>query len=204
MSDASTDERIWGGTTLADRRAVRRQKLLDAALDLLGGDGSPAVTVRAVCRAAQLTERYFYESFADRDALVLAVYEQVSVEASAALEVATSVGGDPRAVARACVEAMVGLMLDDPRRGRVLLVAPLTEPVLATRALEAIPVLTDMIRDQLSPEASASDRDLIATGLIGALTSLFHAYLEGALSVSREEFVAHTVRLLLSAGRLEG
>ena len=32
----------------------------------------PAVTVRAVCRQAGLTERYFYESFTDRDEFVRA------------------------------------------------------------------------------------------------------------------------------------
>ena len=54
----------WAGTTLADRRADRRRRLLDVGLDLLGSRGSAAVSVRSVCRTAQLTDRYFYESFA--------------------------------------------------------------------------------------------------------------------------------------------
>ena len=44
---------------------------------LLGSEGGPALTVRAVCRAAGLTERYFYESFTDRDEFVRAVYDDV-------------------------------------------------------------------------------------------------------------------------------
>ena len=77
---ASTDSpRIWGGTTLATRRAARREKLVEVGLELLGTPGS-TLSVRAACRSAQLTERYFYESFPDRDALVLAVYQQVADE----------------------------------------------------------------------------------------------------------------------------
>ena len=78
-------ERQWAGSRLADRQAERRRALLDAGLDLLGAEGGPAVGVRAVCRRARLTERYFYESFADRDALVAAVYDEVTERAHAAL-----------------------------------------------------------------------------------------------------------------------
>ncbi len=203
MPDAPTGERLWGGTTLADRRATRRQKLLDVGLDLLGTEGSAAVSVRAVCRGAQLTERYFYESFEDRDALVHAVYRAVAAEATAALEEATARARDRGEVARLCVEAMVALMVDDPRRGRVLLVAPVTEPALASEAMASVPVLAQTIRGQLSPGASDADRDLISTGLLGALMSLFHAYLQGTVRVTREEFVEHCVRLLTTVRRLE-
>jgi AcrR family transcriptional regulator len=202
-TDSSSDERLWGGTTLSDRRATRRTQLLEAGLDLLGGPGPATVAVRAVCRRARLTERYFYESFPDRDALVAAVYETVADEAQRALEAATRRTTDRVEVARAAVEAMVELIVDDPRKGRVLLVAPITEPVLATRTLELAPTVAAMIREQLSPGVSEQDRDLIATGLLGALMGLFYAYLQGTLRVSRSALVEHCVRVLLSARRLE-
>ena len=50
---------------------------------LLGGEAGPALTVRAVCRQAGFTERYFYESFADRDEFVRAVYDDVCTQAMA-------------------------------------------------------------------------------------------------------------------------
>ena len=194
--------RIWGGTTLGERRAARRRQLVETGLDLLGGEAPGAVSVRAACRGAKLTERYFYESFADRDALVLAVYEDVADEARTALEDATRTATDPVDVARRSVEAMVGLMVDDPRKGRVLLVAPITESALASRTMELAPVITAIIRSQLPPGTSERTRNLIATGLLGALMSLFHAYLQGTLQVSREVFVEHCVSLLLNVDRL--
>lgn len=199
----SSPSRPYRGVSADERAAARRTALVEAALDLLGAADPRPVTMTAICERAGLTERYFYESFADRDALVQELYEQVAGEARQALEAATRTARDRRAVAEASVEAMVSLMVDDPRKGRVLLVAPVTEPVLASRVLEMAPVVASMIREQLSPGASEQDRDLISTGVLGALMSLFHGYLQGTLAVSREEFVAHCVQLLLTVDRLE-
>ncbi|SFQ58589.1 DNA-binding transcriptional regulator, AcrR family [Amycolatopsis arida] len=193
--------RTWGGTTLTDRRAARREQLLDAGLDLLGTGGSPAVSVRAVCRHAKLTERYFYESFADREALVLAVYERVGERARQALvDAVAAAPGSAEERAAAAVTAFVELMLDDPRKGRVLLIAPLSDPVLSRRGVELLPDFAALIREQLPAGVDELDRELTAVGLVGALTNLFIGYLEGTLRVSRERLVGHCVRLLSRAG----
>ena len=75
----------WAGVPLEHRHALRREKLLAAGVLLLGREGGPALTVRAVCRHASLTERYFYESFTDRDHFVRAVYDDVCTRAMATL-----------------------------------------------------------------------------------------------------------------------
>jgi AcrR family transcriptional regulator len=50
---------------------------MDAAFQLLGTEGWSGTSVRAVCQGARLNPRYFYESFDDLDALVIAVYDRV-------------------------------------------------------------------------------------------------------------------------------
>ena len=75
----------WSGVPLEDRQALRRDELVAAGVQLLGEKSGPAVTVRAACRQARLTERYFYESFADRDAFVRAVYDDVCTRAMSTL-----------------------------------------------------------------------------------------------------------------------
>lgn len=197
MSPTSTESpRIWGGTTLATRRRARREKLLAVGLDLLGTPEA-TLSVRAVCRTAQLTERYFYESFPDRDALVLAVYDQLTDEVRAALEGAAE--PDDGDVARRSITGLVELMVDDQRKGRVLLVAPLTESVLARPAQEMLPALTELIRDHLPGHTSTQQRRLISVGMLGSLMALFYAYLEGTLDVDRETFVDHCVSVLAHA-----
>ncbi|MGH3449389.1 MAG: TetR/AcrR family transcriptional regulator [Haloechinothrix sp.] len=200
MATASnTDQRTWAGTTLADRRAARRRQLLAAGLELLGTEGSTAVSVRAVCRTAKLTERYFYENFADRDALLLAVYERVAAQAKDALiEAVRKAPGRPETV-RAAVTAFVELILDDPRKGSVLLLAPLTDPSLTRRGAELQPAFAAVIHDQLPGEIDEPERKMMATALVGALTNLFITYLNGTLQVPRHRLVEHCVRMLLSA-----
>jgi AcrR family transcriptional regulator len=202
VSTSSTDSpRIWGGTTLATRRQARREKLLEVGLDLLGTP-SATLSVRAACRSAQLTERYFYESFPDRDALVLAVYEQLADEVRTVVDQATSESKDPTEVARRSIEALVALMVDDQRKGRVLLVAPLTEGVLAEPSQALLPALSQLIRSKLPRSTPPEQRTLISVGLLGSMMALFYAYLEGQLDVSREAFVEHCVTVLSHAGHL--
>ncbi|WP_326837945.1 TetR/AcrR family transcriptional regulator [Amycolatopsis rhabdoformis] len=194
--------RTWAGTTLDDRKAARRDQLVAAGLDLLGAEGSPAVSVRAVCRHAHLTERYFYESFADREELVAAVYEHVGEQARQALVDAVRDSPDPRPRAEQAVRAFVELIVDDPRRGRVLLLAPLTDPALTRRGRHLLPAFAALVGEQLS-HGDETGRQLVAIGLVGALSNVFIAYLDGTLRVSRERLVAHCVRLVLGADEFD-
>ncbi|HEY3711805.1 MAG TPA: TetR/AcrR family transcriptional regulator [Amycolatopsis sp.] len=194
--------RTWAGTTLDDRRAARRGQLVSAGLDLLGTEGSAAVSVRAVCRQAKLTERYFYESFADREELVAAVYEHVGEQAREALAAAVRDAPDGRQRAERAVTAFVELVLDDPRLGRVLLLAPLTDPALTRRGLHLMPVFAALVGEQLT-RGDETGRRLVAIGLVGALSNIFIAHLDGTLRIGRERLVAHCVRLVLEADEFD-
>ncbi|WP_430335708.1 TetR/AcrR family transcriptional regulator [Rhodococcus sp. ACT016] len=189
---------------MEQRRAARRDALLAAGVDLLGAEGGAVVGVRAVCRAAALTERYFYESFADRDEFVRAVYDEVGRQARDALVAAVAAVPSPSDRAAAAVSAFVELMVDDPARGRVLLLAPLTEPALGGQGLELVPAFVLLVHEQLSGIADPDERQMTAVGLVGALTSLFIGYLDGTVAASRERFVAHCVGLLEAAGQRDG
>ena len=181
----------WSGVPLQDRQALRRDELIAAGVTLLGSRGGPALTVRAVCRATGLTERYFYESFTDRDEFVGAVYDDVCARAMATLvESADS--------PRDAVERFVELMVDDPARGRVLLLAPGAEPVLAHSGAAWFPSFIELVQLRLTRIADPTVQAMVATGLIGALSALFTAYLDGRLAATREQFIDHCIELLLS------
>jgi AcrR family transcriptional regulator len=182
--------RRWSGVPLEDRQALRRDELIAAGVQLLGGESGPAVTVRAVCREAGLTERYFYESFTDRDEFVRAVYDDVCTRAMSALTSATT--------PREAVEQFVALMVDDPVRGRVLLLAPAVEPVLVRSGAEWMPSFIELLQRKLTQITDPVRQKMIATGLIGGLTTLFTAYLDGRLGASREQFIDYCVEMLLS------
>lgn len=180
----------WSGVPLRDRQVRRRDELIVAGAMLLGGAGGPALTVRAVCREAGLTERYFYESFSDRDEFVRAVYDDVCSRAMSALMSAST--------PREAVEQFVALMVDDPVRGRVLLLAPEVEPVLVRSGAEWMPTFIGLLQRKLTTIGDPTVQNMVATGLVGALTALFTAYLDGRLTASREQFIDYCVDLLLS------
>lgn len=191
--------RSWAGVELSERQRIRRSDLLRAGIELLGAPDGPAVNVRAVCRASGLTERYFYESFTDRDQFVAEVYADVAEQARNTLIGAVAAADSPLARARAAVEAFVQLIIDRPAMGRVLLIAPMTEPGLGGRGMASAPGFALLIEEQLGMIEDPQERQLLSVGLVGALASLFIGYLDGTITVERERFIAHCVDLLSRA-----
>lgn len=72
--------RVYGGVAAAARIADRRPRLIAAGLELFGTLGYSRTTVRGICKASGLTDRYFYESFDSTEDLLCAVYEHVMGE----------------------------------------------------------------------------------------------------------------------------
>jgi AcrR family transcriptional regulator len=221
--------RTWAGTTLQDRAAARRAALIDAGTELLGTEGAAGVTVRAACRATKLSERYFYESFDGRDALLRAVHAQVAAQARAAIVAAVAApmagGGeaegealaamtaafdDPRerhqaALAYAAVGAFTAFLEEDPRRGRVLLSESFSDTVLARHDVELVPAFAALLVAQITalPDApDAVDAELTAVALIGALRNLYLAWMGSRPPISTERLNAHAARLIIAAARV--
>jgi AcrR family transcriptional regulator len=199
---------MTGGSTLEDRAAARRAALIEAGVDLLGTEGAAGVTVRAVCRGAKLTERFFFESFDGRDALLRAVHAQVAGEAREAIAAAvvkTAPSGDPERVAGAAVGAFTAFLEADPRRGRVLLSESFTDSVLASHDLELIPAFAALLAAQiraLPDPPDEVDAELTAVALLGALRTLYLAWLSGDPPISAARLNEHAARLILAAARV--
>jgi AcrR family transcriptional regulator len=192
---SSTSESAAGRN--GERNVVRRRLLLDAGVTLLGAEEAGAVNVRAACRSTGVTERYFYDIFGTRDAYVRAVYDDVCDQAAAALVAASASGGDFHTLVTRAVEAFVGLMIDRPDMGRVVLLAPYREPALAVASLGHMPEFFALVAQAIPDSVGDEARRLISIGLVGALTALFTQFLAGSLPVSRDALVAHCVDLII-------
>ncbi len=130
-------------------------------------------------------------SFADRDEFVRAVYDDVCTRAMNTLTSATT--------PREAVEQFVALRVDDPVRGRVLLLAPTVEPILTQSGAEWMPNFIDLLQRKLSRIGDSVLQKMIATSLVGGLTSLFTAYINGQLGASRKQFIDYCVNMLFAA-----
>jgi AcrR family transcriptional regulator len=203
---ANPSSRVYGGIGADERRAERRVRLLEAGLDLLGGEGWQASTVRAICSRAGLTPRYFYESFADRDALLLAVFDEVASELSAVvLAAVTPPPGDAHETARAAIGAGIELITADARKARVLFVEAMGAEPLARRRFETLRGFAQLVAEQARSFYGVSgggDRmiDVSALMLVGGLAETFMAWLDGSLVVSKEQLVEDCADLFAAMG----
>lgn len=171
---AVAGRRRYRGVDAGVRVEERRRQLLDAGLECFGTHGYHAVTVRELCTCAQLTERYFYESFRDREALFAAVYEDLTQRLRTDfVAAASSHAPDLRAMARAGLEVFYRQLKKDPRMARMLMVEVLTvSRDMEQRAQQATFGFADLLKQMTLAvlprgQATAQDMDLIATGLIG-------------------------------------
>jgi AcrR family transcriptional regulator len=197
---------VYGGVSAEGRRAARRSALLAAALDLLGGEGWQATTVRAVCARARLTPRYFYESFADLDELLLAAFDEVAGEAAAiVLAAVEQAPAEARAKARAAIGAFVGIVSEDPRKARVLFIEALGSEALARRRFATLRMFAAMVAAQGREFYGLQDADAglmqtTALTLAGGLAETLLAWQDGTLSVGREQLVEDCTELFVATG----
>lgn len=114
--------RKYQGLTPQERTRQRRAAILAAGLEVFGNRGYAGSSVKQICGIAGLTERYFYESFTDRESCLTELYSDLVDQMRAAtLAAVESAGPDVDARAQAGLRAFIGYLTDDPRRARVVL-----------------------------------------------------------------------------------
>ena len=123
MPPESIPARPYRGIPQDERRAQRRTQLIEAGVAVYGERGYRQATVKAVCEAAGLTERYFYESFANSDELLIACFNAVTwAVLEEILAAAREAGPDPQVRARAMLRAYFAALQREPNSARVFLV----------------------------------------------------------------------------------
>jgi AcrR family transcriptional regulator len=176
---AGTVGRRYGGVDSQERQRQRKAKFIEAALAVFGEQGFHPSTVRDVCKQAQLTSRYFYESFDSMEALFKAVYVTVNRELmQQTIMSLASCQPEPDKLAEAALRTFFEFIRDDPRRARVALVDALnvgegmTE--LANKASQDFAHLIAGFMLQMFPRLPQSglDHKMLADGLVGANTRI--------------------------------
>ncbi len=175
-------ERRYGGKTTTERRAERREQLLDAGLELFGTEGFANVTIETLCAVAGLNPRYFYEQFATREELLGAVYDRHVQAVLRMVQTAIADSApDPAQRLKAGLGAFVTATLADERAARI----NYFEMVGVSAQLEAhrrgvLRAYAELIADQAaqleyrSPPTplGRGDRRMTAVALTGATDGL--------------------------------
>lgn len=169
---APRTERPYAGVGRTKRETERRARLIEAAIAVYGEVGFKNASVRSVCQAAGLSERYFYEAFANSEALFIATYEQVNERLIALVEAA----GVAPAKEKAMLTAFFLELKQRPREAHLFLV----EVRGVSPAVDAaIAVWLDRFGDLLVTALNAPQADrLLVRGTVGGLLHLAIAWLE--------------------------
>jgi AcrR family transcriptional regulator len=199
--------RTYRGITPAERRADRRERLMEAGLELFGTVGYARTSVRALSAAASLNSRYFYESFGSREDLLYRVYQRIITEvftkASEAVAREHTIEGQARAGLRAAWTAVT----EDRRKARVVAL----EVVGVSERLERLRrenrhALAKLTADNALSLAAHGvrlrlDPVLTARFLMGGVVEVLLDWINGDLDAPTEEVVEHFTALFTAAAR---
>jgi AcrR family transcriptional regulator len=199
---ASGGGRVYGGVTGQQRIAERRSKLIEAGMTLFGSPGSGSVRVKDVVAEAALTERYFYESFSDLDALFDAVLELANETVESAVNAAVIEAPDD-AVSRisAALRTSTETLAADPRMIRVIFVEALGKGGRASARRNQILVRAaeNFFRwsgtDAGDFDSSPIDIRLKTFALTGAASEVLISWAEGFLDVTAVQLADFLVGL---------
>lgn len=204
-SNPSGKGRTYGGASLADRQAKRYEQFMDAGHELFGTIGFRQTTVRVLCKQAELTDRYFYESFASIEDVLAAVYQRHIEHIQAqVLQAVIAVGFDQP------TERMIEQGLDAffaaaecPKVARiiwleVLGVSPRIDQLYATTVQNFAQMFRQMIMS-VSPTLDWPEQEMqiLAIGMIGAVSQATMAWLLSDYQASRATMVRSIKPLMM-------
>ena len=183
-SELTTSGRRYGAQSADERHAARRARLLEAALDAFGTVGYAETAIGPLCAAAKVSTRNFYEHFESREALLLALHDEINLEVFG--EVIAAMGEhDPLdfpSRARAGVAAYFRSMTSDRRRARIAVIETVGVSVAAERHRAiAIGRFADLLTLEATRLAEAGvvpprDHALISVALVGAVIGLLNTW----------------------------
>jgi AcrR family transcriptional regulator len=185
--------RPYRGVEAPERLATRRRRFLEAGLDLLGSADQDLneLTVRAICRQAGVTVRYFYESFNDKDDFVAAVFDWV-VTGIATTTQAAAAATPPRDRTRAVMADVVRTVHGDPRVGRLLFSSQLSNAVVARKRAESGALFAMLSGQHVSAALKQTENERIratAQFVVGGVAQTISAWLAGDVDLTPESLV---------------
>ncbi|MBE4733850.1 MULTISPECIES: TetR/AcrR family transcriptional regulator [Streptomyces] len=203
----------YGGRSAAERRAERRDRFLDAGLQLFGDTpGFRATTIAALSEAAGLSTRQFYEEFHSLEDVLAALHLRVNdwAEEAALAGLATAEGRPIAERVSAAFLAYAANVTGDPRRLRITFTEIVgVSPRMERQRLERRARWVDFICAEATAaaergEAVHRDYRIAATAFIGSVNGLLHDWQAGWVDAPLDEVVDELVRLLLGILRPVG
>lgn len=128
----------------------QRERILDAAQQLIAELGAPATTIEAVVKAAGVSSVTFYEHFKNKDECFVAAFERAVEGLSEEVRAALPAGGSRDDRVRAGLAALLEAIEAEPARARLCFVeAQKGGPLMRARYDEALDAVAAELSDPL-------------------------------------------------------
>lgn len=190
--DMTASGRNYRGISAAEREESRRASLIQAARRIIAEHGIAAVTAEQVCQEAGLTKRYFYQSFATRDALLDSCAELLFTHLRITMEAALEAPTREERVERVA-HAVVHALASDRAWARLYRECP-AFPNLRERQQRAVHEFTERLARDAMPfvgRTSPDGRRTLATRVVVAgATDLIISWLNGEVEADEQTVVA--------------
>ena len=190
--------RNYGGHSTEERRLGRRERLIEAAIRVYGEVGYRNATVKAVCEAAGLTERYFYESFTNSQALLVAAFDDVSHRLIDRLDgIRAEHTGTAEERSHEVLRAYYQTLKDDPVGARLFVVeiarvGPAVDEVGAALLGE----FGELLSRTLAPAAKTrQDGELVRAGAVGAVLQIAKVWIRSGYAKSVDAVAADALKI---------
>jgi AcrR family transcriptional regulator len=176
--------RMYRGVDTEQRRAERRERLLEAALDEFTTRGYHKTKIADLCARAGVSTRNFYEKFASKEALLLELHAHINTVAMKRMLPVLESLGDADALTRitTLLDAFVAAVTSDQRYPRLNYVeAPGISQAMERQHRDWFNRYTDFIEaecDRAAAAGLAPERDyhLTAIALVGAMTGILREW----------------------------
>lgn len=195
--------RPYAGKSREQRRAERHEQLLDAAKTVFGTLGFHAATVKGICVEAGLTERYFYESFRNLNALFSAVYDrELDALRERLVGALMSANQDVNVMAEAAMRAYYGSLKADPLAARILIIEVYgTTHDMDRLYRRGVHDFAELIRGVITQQFELDKDDpldpgLLSTALVGAAIHLAMRWQLGGYQESVDVMVRNTLAII--------
>jgi AcrR family transcriptional regulator len=186
------------------RKAATRERIVDAALELLAEGGYASAGVQAVAARAGVATGSLYRHFASKDDLFTEVFRRAAARELAAVEAATADDGRPVSERiAAAAEAFARRALAEPARAYALLAEPVDAAVEEQRLvfrrgyrdLFARTLEQGIDRGELAPH----DAETVAAALVGSLGEALVGPLSNSRRNGHEALITTLVNFTLNA-----
>ncbi len=180
----TANKRVYRKKNPEDRVLERRERLMQAALQLFATQGYANTTIETLCSEAKVTTRHFYQVFSSREELLLAVYNQITEELQVSLfsAMVTERQGLQEKMQQV-IQALVNNYLTDSRRAQIGVLEVVGASAIVEKrrreVIHGIAIHLEQFMDALAAENQLPQRNYhwLAVALVGGINELMAEWL---------------------------